>query len=457
MYKNKTVNWLACFSLLSLCLGVAQAAVSPQEAEALKGKLTPMGAERAANADGSIPAWTGGFTQVPAGFQNGHRNVDPFAADKPLFSITASNMQQYADKLADGVKQLFKDNPQTFRIDVYQTRRTAAAPQWVYDNTFKNATEAKLEGDGLIVKGAYGGVPFPIPKTGLEVHWNHLSLWRGESTHSKYKVWTTTADGKQVLATAAVDEAQYPYYYKEGSVATTPDPEYMLAIQATYAPAFRAGEALMLHSGFDYVKGRTLWQYLAGQRRVRRAPSINFDTPNVVASGVNFIDENFGGVGSPERYDWKLLGKKEMYIPYNDNRLLAHSDQDVMGTRHAKPEMMRWELHRVWVVESTLKPGKRHAVPKRMYYYDEDNWGSAIMDGWDAEGTLWRTSMTTPFVAPDIPATVNYCTSFFHDHRTKAWVYNCALGDAGNDQYSTAERRRESFFSPESLTNQSAR
>lgn len=128
MYKNKTVNWLACFSLLSLCLGVAQAAVSPQEAEALKGKLTPMGAERAANADGSIPAWTGGFTQVPAGFQNGHRNVDPFAADKPLFSITASNMQQYADKLADGVKQLFKDNPQTFRIDVYQTRRTALRP-----------------------------------------------------------------------------------------------------------------------------------------------------------------------------------------------------------------------------------------------------------------------------------------------------------------------------------------
>ncbi len=457
MYNNKKTRFLTCVSLLTLCIGAAHAAVSPQQAEALKDKLTPLGAERAGNADGSIPAWNGGFTEVPAGYQQGQRGFDPFAADKPLFTITAANLEQYKDKLAEGVIQLFKANPDTFRIDVYPTRRTAAAPQWIYDNTLKNATNATLENDGLTVKGAYGGVPFPIPQSGLEVHWNHMTLWRGESTHTKYKVWTTTADGKQVLATAAQDEGQYPYYYPEGSAETSPNPNYMLAIQATYAPAFRAGEALMVHNVLDHVKGRTLWQYLAGQRRVRRAPSINFDTPNVVASGVNFVDETFGGGGSPERYDWKLLGKREMIIPYNNNKLLANADQEVMGQRHAKPEMMRWELHRVWEVEATLKPGKRHAVPKRKYYYDEDNWGTAILDGWDAEGTLWRTALTTPFAAPDIPAQVNYCTGFFHDHRTQAWVYNCALGDAGKEQYMLAERRRESYFSPESLTNQSAR
>lgn len=457
MYNNKKTRFLTCVSLLTLCIGAAHAAVSPQQAAALKDKLTPLGAERAANADGSIPAWDGGFTQVPAGYQPGQRNVDPFAADKPLFTITAANLEQYKDKLAEGVIQLFKDNPETFKIEVYPTRRSAAAPQWIYDNTFKNATNATLENDGLTVKGAYGGVPFPIPQSGLEVHWNHMTLWRGESTHTKYKVWTTTADGKQVLATAAQDEGQYPYYYKEGSAETSPNPNYMLAIQATYAPAFRAGEALMVHNVLDHVKGRTLWQYLAGQRRVRRAPSINFDTPNVVASGVNFVDETFGGGGSPERYDWKLLGKREMIIPYNNNKLLANADQEVMGQRHAKPEMMRWELHRVWEVEATLKPGKRHAVPKRKYYYDEDNWGTAILDGWDAEGTLWRTALTTPFAAPDIPATVNYCTGFFHDHRTKAWIYNCALGDAGDKQYAIAERRPDTYFSPQSLLRMSGR
>ncbi|MCY1282272.1 hypothetical protein D9M68_328740 [compost metagenome] len=456
MHNNKIAQLLACLSL-SLTVPVAHAAVSAAEAEALKSTLTPLGAERAGNADGSIPAWTGGFTDVPAGYQNGQRGTDPFKADKPLYSVTAANMDQYADKLTDGVKQLLKDNPQSFKLDVYPTRRTAAAPQWIYDNTFKNATHASLEGDGLVVKGAYGGAPFPIPKSGIEVVWNHQTLWRGEATHTKYKVWTTTADGQRVLATAAIDEGQYPYYYKELSAETATSPNYMLAIQLTYAPAFRAGEALMVHNVTDYVKGRTLWQYLSGQRRVRRAPSINFDTPNAVASGVNFVDETFGGAGSPERYDWKLLGKKEMLIPYNSNALLANSDETVMDQRHVKPEFMRWELHRVWVVEATLKAGKRHAVPKRMFYYDEDNWGNASIDGWDAEGTLWRTALTTPFAAPDIPATVNYCTGFFHDHRTKAWIYNCALGDAGNEQYQIVERRRESFFSPESLTKMSAR
>jgi hypothetical protein len=456
MDNKKIFQLLSCLTLsLSVC--AAQAAVGAAEAEALKSTLTPLGAERAGNADGSIPAWDGGYTQVPAGFQSGHRAFDPFKDDKPLYTVTAANMEQYADKLTDGVKQLLKDNPDSFKLDVYPTRRTAAAPQWIYDNTFKNATQATLESDGLVVKGAHGGVPFPIPKSGIEVVWNHQTLWRGEATHTKYKVWTTTTDGQRVLATAAVDEGQYPYYYKEVTAETATTPNYMLAIQLTYAPAFRAGEALMVHNVTDYVKGRTLWQYLSGQRRVRRAPSINFDTPNAVASGVNFVDETFGGAGSPERYDWKLIGKKEMLIPYNNNALLANSDEQVMDQRHVKPQYMRWELHRVWVVEATLKPGKRHAVPRRMFYYDEDNWGNASIDGWDAEGTLWRSALTTPFAAPDIPATVNYCTGFFHDHRTKAWIYNCALGDAGNEQYQIAERRRESYFSPESLTKMSAR
>ena len=460
MNKNNIRNLVLCRSVLVLGLTVSAttlAAVTPEQAEQLKSTLTPMGAERAGNADGSIPAWTGGYTQVPDGFKSGHRDVDPFAADKPLYRITLANLEQYRDKLSEGTIQLLEDNPDTFYIDVYPTRRTAAAPEYVYQNTFKNATHAHLENDGLTVKDAFGGVPFPLPQSGLEVHWNHLTLWRGLATETKYKVWTTTAEGRHILSTAAVDYGQYPYYYPEGSAETVPDPKYMMAIQLAYAPAFRAGEALMVHNVLDHVKGRTLWQYLVGQRRVREAPSINFDTPNVVASGTAFVDESFGGVGSPERYDWQLMGKRELIIPYNSNALLANKDETVMGDRHIKPEYLRWELHRVWEVVATLKPGSRHAVPKRKYYYDEDNWGTAIMEGWDAEGTLWRTSFTTPFAAPDIPATVNFCTGFFHNHRTKAWVYNCSLGDVAGDQYAITERRSESYFSPRSLLRMSGR
>lgn len=457
MYKNNIRHLAISIALLTQGVMVANAAVSEEEAARLGNELTPMGAERAGNEDGSIPEWTGGFTDVPAGFEQGDRSKNPFADDEPLYTITAENLDEYKDKLADGVIQLFKDNPDTFEIHVYPTRRTAAAPQYVYDNTRENATRATLSNDGLTVEGAYGGVPFPIPQNGLQVHWNHMTVWRGVATETDYKVWTTTASGSRNLATAAEDIGQYPYYYKDESYETTPDANYMLAIQLAYEPAFRAGEALMVHNVLDHELGRTLWQYLAGQRRVRQAPSINFDTPNVVASGVNFVDETFGGGGSPERYNWELLGKREMIIPYNNNALLANRDEEVMGKNHVNPEHMRWELHRVWEVEATLKEDSRHAVPRRKYYYNEDNWGTAILDGWDADGNLWRTSLSTPFAAPDIPATVNYCTGFFHDHRTKDWVYNCALGDVVGEQYRVVDPRPESFFSPQSLLRMSGR
>lgn len=459
MHKNTIRAGIFASSLTGFLLASgAQAAVSPEEAAQLKTTLTPLGAERAGNADGTIPAWDGGYTKVPADYQNGDRSFDPFADEKPLFSITSANLADYQDKLAAGVIQLFRDNPDTFRIDVYPTHRTAAAPQWVYDNTFRNATNAVLENDGLTVTGAYGGVPFPIPKTGIELVWNHQLQWRGESTETKYQVWSTTGEGRRILATAALDYGQYPYFYEDGSLPEDGNQKYMLAIQLAYEPAFRAGEALMVHNTLDYARGRTLWQYLVGQRRVRQAPSINFDTPNVVASGTNFVDETFGFGGSPERYDWKLIGKREMLIPYNNNALLAHSDAEVMAERHPNPDYLRWELHRVWEVEATLKPGSRHAVPKRTFYFSEDNWGTAIFDGMDAEGSLWRTSLSTPFVAPDLPATVNYCTGFFFDHRTQAWVYNCAMGtDVKGDQYKIVERRSESYFSPQSLLRMSGR
>jgi hypothetical protein len=457
MYKNKIRHLALSVALLSSAAITANAAVSDEEAAKLGNELTPMGAIRAGNVDGSIPAWDGGYTKVPANFKQGDRSFDPFAEDKPLYTITAKNLDEYRAKLADGVIQLFKDHPDTFRIDVYPTRRTAAAPQYIYDNTRENATRAVLKNDGLIVEGAYGGVPFPIPKSGLEVHWNHLTLWRGVATETNYKVWTTTASGSRNLATAAEDIGQYPFYYENESYETTPEAKYMLAIQLAYEPAFRAGEALMVHNVLDHAQGRTLWQYLAGQRRVRQAPSINFDTPNVVASGVNFVDETFGGGGSPERYNWELIGKREMIIPYNNNALLANGDETVMGKNHVNPDYMRWEMHRVWEVEATLKDGSRHAVPKRKFYYDEDNWGSTILDGWDAEGNLWRTSLSTAFAAPDIPATVNYCTGFFHDHRTGDWVYNCALGDVKGEQYRVVEPQSESFYTPQSLLRMSGR
>ena len=216
---NKTLISTLC-GLALLTGGLAQAAVSPEQAARLKTDLTPMGAERAGNADGSIPAWDGGYTQVPAGYKSGDKRADPFAGEKPLYSISAANMGQYAEQLAEGTKVLLNKYPD-YRLDVYPTQRSAAAPQWVYDNTFANATRAQLDVATEKVSGAYGGIPFPIPQNGAEVLWNYRLSWQGGDTiSSPFDTWLMTAGGKKVQATRAQYSYQFPYYSEEGNLET---------------------------------------------------------------------------------------------------------------------------------------------------------------------------------------------------------------------------------------------
>mgnify|MGYP000908958050 FL=1 len=83
--------------------GAALAVATPEEIKQLGTTLTPWGAIKAGNADGSIPAYTGGI-EPPASYdaKKPQFRPDPFAAEKPLFSITAANMAKYEDKLSAG-------------------------------------------------------------------------------------------------------------------------------------------------------------------------------------------------------------------------------------------------------------------------------------------------------------------------------------------------------------------
>lgn len=447
MYKQ---TLLATLFVSLNALGLpAVAAVSAEEAAQLKSTLTPLGGEKAGNKDGTIPAWDGGYTKVPDGYKAGDPRPDPFAGEKPILQIDSKNLAQYQDKLSEGMAALLQKYPESMRLAVYPTHRTAAAPQWVYDNTFVNATNASTKDDGYSIEGAYGGVPFPIPKTGAEVMWNHLLRWRGESVEIPLRVWVGAADGSRTMAVAAKDDQQFPYYYKDGSLSTfSGEFQYLRQIQTD--PPFKAGESILLRDPVDQVgKGRQAWQYLSGQRRVRRAPTIAFDTPDFVASGQNYFDEVFMFYGSLERYQWKLIGKKEVYVPYNGNRFVMAKTDDIFAKHHLNPDLLRWELHRVWVVEAELVPGKRHVVPKKRFYVDEDSWSVLLADGYDAEGKLWRVQHALPFVAPDLPAVVA-TTMTLYNLQAGTWIVNNLYNDM-TSPYKAMPRRPESYFTPDAL------
>jgi hypothetical protein len=431
---------------------VVRAAVSADEASKLKTELTPFGAERAANKDGSIPAWSGGYTTPIPGFKNGGKRPDPFAADKPLYNVTARNMDQHADKLTDGVKAMLKKYPDTFRVDVYPTRRTASAPQWVYDNTAKNAVTAKL--NGALIEGAYGGIPFPIPKNGMEAMWNHVLRWRGEAWQLAIKGVQGTGDGKHVVTAVAQGSFQMPYYFKDGS-ADKFNGQFWSIRMLTSGPALRAGEGIVGREHIDGDKTQ-VWVYIPGQRRVRKVPNACCDTPTPASAGISLFDQTDVFNGRLDRFDWKIVGKKEMLIPYNGNKLLATPEAETLSKHHLNPSAMRWELHRVWVVEANLAQGKRHLAPKRRYYLDEDTWIAVLADHWDANGQLWQMGFSNPVVMPDLPGTTSPGQFGFYDLISGAWYFDSSLADAA-EQYKIVPRYTDDTFTPEAMTGISVR
>ena len=389
--------------LLAGLIGTAaHAAITAEQAKALGTTLTGVGADKAANKDGSIPAYDGGLTKPPAGFKPGDGvRPNPYANDKPKFSIDAKNMAQYAANLTEGSKALLQQYP-TMRIDVYPTHRSVAFPKWVLDNTAKVATTAKTTNNGRSIEGAHAAFPFPIPKDGYEAMWNHLVRFNGQAYESKYRNLTVDSSGRATLATEGNSVQEYPYWDNSKTSAET-----YWRIKLTYTgPARRAGEALLIVDPLDIgAKDRRAWSYLPGQRRVKVAPDFSFDTPNPGTAGGNTFDDIFIFTGSMDRYDFKLVGKKEIFVPYNAYAAVYGAKQDeLLKPNHLNPDLVRWELHRVWVVEATLRDGKRHVYSKRTFYLDEDSWAALASDEYDARGQIYRAGFAYMAPSYDLPA-----------------------------------------------------
>lgn len=412
-------------SLLALTLTavplLGAAAVPASEAQQLGQSLTPLGGEKAGNEDGSIPAWSGGMISAPEGYIEGDVYIDPFANEDPLFVIDASNLEEHREKLTDGQIAMFERYPQTFSMPVYPTHRTAAAPDWVYDNVRENAVTAELVEGGAGFEGAYGGVPFPVPESGLEVIWNHMT--RYFSTYLERTSADIAVQENGRFAKSIIDVKRYsPFYLKDGDVDSHENILYYYLGVAT-APARVAGNVFIIHEPLNQVDApRRAWIYNPGQRRVRRAPVVSYDTPVGSSEGLRTTDDTDMFNGSPDFYDWELVGKREIYIPYNNYRLLDKSlkYEDIIQPGHLNPEYTRYELHRVWEVEATLKDGNRHIYSKRTFYIDEDSWSIAAVDQYDGQGELWRVSMAYLVNYYNLPATLS-SVDVFHDLQARRY------------------------------------
>ncbi len=379
--------------LFSLCSAVSLAAVSAQDAAALGQALTPVGAEQAGNADGTIPPWTGGLDKNAGTVDASGFMTNPYAGDKPLFTITAANVEQYRDKLSAGQVALFKRYPDTFRMAVYPTHRSAAFPETWLQHTRQNAQKVTLSSDTSQIENYQMGVPFPLAKSGLEAIWNHLARYIGGTIQRSNITAAPQANGQFTPSQVDQDLAMQ---WALSDVDTVKNKNVLFYYKwRTVSPARMAGDVLVVHETLDQVKEpRMAWVYNAGQRRVRRAPQISYDGPSTNGDGQYTADNIMVYNGAPDRYDWKLVGKKELYVPYNAYRLddptLKYTD--IIKPGHLNPEFTRYELHRVWEVVGTLKEGQRHIYSQRHLFLDEDTWQALVADHYDSRGQIWRVT-----------------------------------------------------------------
>jgi len=436
-------------ALLCTAACAAFAAATPEEAAKLKTTFTPVGAERAGNAAGTIPAWTGSIVKPPAGSSGTF--PDLFPQEKPVLEITAANAAQHKDKLSEGTLALLAKFP-TYKVQVYPTHRTAVYQPFIYERTAQNALKTTLSADGTYVENYLGGVAFPIPKNGNEVILNHFFRPRPCAHEAGFNNVVISSNGAYSVAASGKVWGQFPYQCAEQK--PNPDHVYALTRQLTEGPSYKAGEALLITDKIGpAASSRAAWQYLVGQRRVRRAPNVGYDTPDFIASGTNYFDEVGGFLAPIDRFEWKLVGKQEMYVPYNNHRLLGSKVGEAIIKDHVNPNLMRWELHRVWIVEATVAPGKRHVVPKRRLYIDEDNWTVMLVDGYDASGKLWRTSQVPNAFLPD-------GSGFTQDsvfvYNLQASTMSAVLGYFGG-YYKSVPTKPDEFYGPDAVASDAQR
>lgn len=454
--QNPLLAPVLVLALLAACPRGACAAVTEAEAAQLDTRLTPMGAERGGNREGTIPPYDGGLpiTTRPPGFvPDSGRWADPYPGEKPLFSITPANMATHADKLSETSKALLQRHP-TYRMDIYPSHRSIGHPPRVVEQTRSNATRARLAKDGLALEGAFGGLPFPLPKNGHEVMWNHLARYNGYANEFWSRNWYVDTRGRAVNSGEIHVHQQSPLFDPAGNGDSLKKNGNFLA-QATWdftGPAMVVGNATLYLDTLDPVEQpRRAWTYSAASRRIRLAPDIAYDTPIASQGGVTTYDDIYLFDGALDLFDFKLLGKREMFIPYNSYQVTFNATAQALLTPHyLNPEHIRWELHRVWVVEARLKPGERHSYARRLFYFDEDWGGGGMSDAFDTAGRpikgLFMASVQlydsqTPMVR----------TYWGYDLRSGLYALANHMGDPGMGLYLLPQGAPPLTFTPDAL------
>lgn len=442
-------------------LTAARAGVPDAQIARLGQDLTPMGAERAGNGDGSIPAWTGGLTSAPdgIGYKGDGHYPDPFESDPVLYTLDKGNAAQYGDTLTPGQKAMMAAYPD-YKLNVYQSRRTCALPQAVYDATKENAKTAALGGGGNSLSGILMGIPYPLPFDAYEIVWNHNLRYRGYKMERTFASAAPTRSGT-FTPVIVKDEAIFDYASPDNKSFKALNNVSLRYIQETLSPARRSGQLLLVHETVDPKLGeRRSWQYSTGNTntapRVQRTSAVSYDNPQIYSDAMSTADSFDVFSGPLDHYNWTVLGKEERLVAYNSYKMSSPTLKytDIIRPGHLNQDLVRYEKHRVWAVEATLKPSERHVYSRRVAYFDEDGGNMVGGELYDARGGLWRVQEAQIIQYYDVPTCFNASDVVYDLVEGRYVVQNLKNEEVGINFH--ADGLRGAMFVPDELRRRSS-
>jgi hypothetical protein len=455
---NKLIKLTIATLALAATTATAQT-MTPESSARLGQDLTPMGAIKAGSDDGMIPPWTGSTRGLPEGLKwdgPGTHYPDPYADEKPLFTIDKSNFEQYRQRLTPGQIAMFETYPETFRMPVYTSHREFNYPEAFHAKVKYNADHVELYNNDEGIRHYIGGPAIPVPASGPEVVWLTRTAGGFETMDGEYSDIAVFSNGSHATRRSSLlqespysnlkhpltAEYEYPNLGKYGG--------YILT--KVSAPARDKGLITSIFEPYDYAENaREVWRYLPGSRRVRRAPTVGFDTPDG-PGGLKTVDEVRGFNGSMERFEWTLIGREEVFIPYHNYRFddPKISYKELLTPFHANPDYMRYELKRVWIAEAKLKEGQRHLYAKRRIYVDEDTGLTAVTENYDGRDELWKVVLFNNVYEYNSASYVRR-VQMYHDLRAGAYSAERLINDSEPMLYDINPPKGPNYFSPTSV------
>jgi len=274
-------------------------------------------------------------------------------------------------------------------MNIYPSRRNIQFAPEFYAAVEKNLKSCYVDEEGNI-HGYNGAIAIPTPKNGIEAIWNIRRMYVGDDANDTRCRRVVSPSGRIKKTMWEIKVVNYGVSRIKSRPFPNPEGIFQKLRNLTVYPADEKGVDFLAVSYMDSSKLDDTWLFLPTLRRVRRAPSM---ANGGQLDGESTMDET--GLefrGTVPWWDWKLHGKKEMYVPYNcyDLFLPDAEDEDECWPMDINPERIRYELHRVWVVEGILKEGLTHPYSRRVSYYDEDMWQPVVADRYDKRGNLWR-------------------------------------------------------------------